>query len=84
MTVSQCIGRHLGQLLIDISAAMSADTRSTLDQDVGQKLVEYWPSINPHLGQVVFSCRSHNGQQSVEIALVVCRQCIDESLVKYQ
>ena len=61
---------------------MSADTRSALDQDVSQKLVEYWPSINQYLSRVVFSCRSRYDQQSVEIALVVCRQCIGQSLVK--
>ena len=30
-TVDRCIGRHLSRLSIDILAAMSADTRSTLD-----------------------------------------------------
>jgi len=79
--------RLTSQLTADryFSCLMSADhTRSALNQDVGQKLVEYRPSINPYLCQVVFSCRSHNGQQLVKIALVVCRQCIGESSVKYQ
>ena len=31
-TVDRCIGRHLSQLSINLSAAMLADTRSTLDQ----------------------------------------------------
>ena len=49
--------------------------------------VKSWLSIgqvfNQYLSRVVFSCRSRNDQQSVEIALVVCRQCIGQSLVKY-
>ena len=34
------------RVLIDISTDMSANTRSTLDQDVGGESVEYRPSIN--------------------------------------
>lgn len=34
-TVDRCIGQHLGRLSIDISAGMSADTRSTLNRYAG-------------------------------------------------
>ena len=52
-TVDLCIGQHLGRLLMDILAAMSADTQSTLDQydgdtrllqSIGQQLANTLPT----------------------------------------
>ena len=70
------------KISINISATMSVESRPSIDQHT-------WSRVSQYISQVALSCWWSIGRptidwQAVQITLVVCQQCISESLVEYR